>query len=299
MKKLFCIVLSFLFVCALIATGCKKNPTTPGATPTITPTFTAGIDSYEPDDTTGLAKPIAFGVSQWHNITPAADVDTVYFNVTAGNRYMIKATDTGNVQVNPSMEFSYDTNDYFYYCYQEANVLPYTYEVYYATFTAQVFLQVNSYTAYAGNDATYTLKVTQMPAFSTRPLGTALDNTGLTYSTGGDAAWFGQTEISSLGGSAAQSGHIGNSQTTYLATTATCSNVSFKWKVSSEACCDGLTFYVDGSFYATYFQNEGGWATISTPVTPGSHVLSWVYSRDSSDNWGYDAGWVDDLVITP
>jgi len=309
MKK-FVLSIVLVFVLALlILIGCSKKEESPAAPSTNAPpaataiaTFVPGIDPYEPDDNTTDAKSINLGEYMWHSLTPSGDVDYVKFDVIAGNRYLIKAQNTGNPTLETQLEFSYDENDYNYWCYYYGGSYPgYTYEIYYATFTAQVFLYVKLNNGSYGDDATYTLHITQMPVLNTVPLADAIDNTGLSISTGGSAQWFGQTEISTVGGSAAQSGHINNSQMSYMAVTVTgACTVSFKWKVSSEACCDGLDFYVDGNIEHSYYAVEGDWQQISHNITTsGNHVLSWVYSRDTSDNWGYDAGWVDDLKITP
>ena len=306
MKKVLILLLVVLAISVFIVSGCKKktsNPASSNSGPSggPTPTFTPGPDTYEPDNSLAEAKPISFGQSQWHNLTPTGDVDYVYFNVVAGNRYMIKADAMGNTGFPMYFEFSYDEGTYNYYCYQNGTQnLDYTYEVYYATFTAQVYMYVGSYNNIFGNDTYYQLSLIQMPALTTVPLASALDNTYLAYSTGGNSSWFGQTGISSAGGSAAQSGHIYNNQSTYLCTTiSTGCTVNFMWKVSSELSNDILAFYVD-NVQNSLISGEVDWAQKSVVVSgAGSHVISWVYSRDVSDNWGYDAGWVDNIQLTP
>ena len=70
-------------------------------------------------------------------------------------------------------------------------------------------------------------------------LNQALDNNSLAFSTGGDASWFGQAELSYSGGSSAQSGSISGNQTSWLQTTVVGpGTLSFYWKVSSEADYD-------------------------------------------------------------
>jgi hypothetical protein len=69
-------------------------------------------------------------------------------------------------------------------------------------------------------------------------LGTALDNTNLTWTTsstgGGYNPWFGQTTTSHYGGSAAQSGSISSSQTSILQTTVTGpGTLTYWWKVAT------------------------------------------------------------------
>jgi hypothetical protein len=65
-------------------------------------------------------------------------------------------------------------------------------------------------------------------------LGEAVDNVALSWTTGGDANWVGQTDISYFGGDAAQSGAITDIQSTWLQTTVSGpGSLSFYWAVSS------------------------------------------------------------------
>lgn len=71
--------------------------------------------------------------------------------------------------------------------------------------------------------------------FISPTLGEALNNTALVWTTHGDAEWFAQTSTSHDGEAAAQSGDIGDSQSSHLETTvAGPGTLSFYWKVSSE-----------------------------------------------------------------
>ncbi len=80
------------------------------------------------------------------------------------------------------------------------------------------------------------------------PLGAALDNSNLTWTTGGDASFFAQTAFSNFGGSAVQSGRIGNSQSSFLSTSVTGPGVlTFDWKVSSEQGFDIFSVQLDGA----------------------------------------------------
>ena len=75
------------------------------------------------------------------------------------------------------------------------------------------------------------------------PIGEAVDNTGLTWTTGGNANWASQTTVSYNGGDAAKSGTISHNQSTWVQTTVTGpGTLSFYWKVSSESNYDYLRF---------------------------------------------------------
>ena len=133
---------------------------------------------------------------------------------------------------------------------------------------------------------------------STISLGTALDNNSLTFTTGGDAAWFGQSETSSDGISAAQSGVIADNKSSWLQTSMTGpGELSFRWKVSSEEECDVLRLIVDGVNVAA-ISGETGWQTVSTNLTMGSHTIRWSYVKDYSAKEGKDCGWVDRVTWT-
>ncbi len=54
--------------------------------PVVLKSFYRG-DSYEPDDSATLAKPISLGVAQVHDFFPAGDVDWVYLTLQAGTPY--------------------------------------------------------------------------------------------------------------------------------------------------------------------------------------------------------------------
>jgi len=129
-------------------------------------------------------------------------------------------------------------------------------------------------------------------------LKTALDATNLTWSTSGDAGWFGETTVTHDGVSAAQSGPIdddGYSDLTMVAPTN--GQISFWWKVSSEADADALTFYINGVYKAS-ISGEVDWTQDVFPVSAGD-TLTWEYAKDDSFSEGADAGWVDQAHFTP
>ena len=128
----------------------------------------------------------------------------------------------------------------------------------------------------------------------------ALDTPGWSWVTGGNPpAWYGQTAVTQDGVAAAQSGAIGNSQTTWMETTVSGpGTLTFWWKVSSETNYDFLRFAVDGVEQAC-ISGEAGWVQASFPVAAGSHALRWTYTKDGNTSRGQDAGWVDQVSFTP
>lgn len=148
----------------------------------------------------------------------------------------------------------------------------------------------------AGSDAGWLDQLEFVPTSVT--LGEAVDNTGLTWSSGGSAHWFGQTATSYYGGDASQSGVVIDDAYTWMQTTvAGPGTLSFYWKVSSESGYDFLEFYIDGVLQ-TEISGEVSWQQKSFSLASGSHTIAWSYSKDRSVSAGSDAGWVDRVQFT-
>ena len=131
------------------------------------------------------------------------------------------------------------------------------------------------------------------------PLGVALDNTTLVWSTTGDAPWIGQSAVSFLGGSAAQSGLILDNKASHLDTTVIGpGTLTFYWKVSSEANYDFLRFSMDGTASLPPVSGVVDWQQKTVSIPSGQHTLRWSYTKDFSSSVGADAGWVDAIVYS-
>jgi alpha-tubulin suppressor-like RCC1 family protein len=140
------------------------------------------------------------------------------------------------------------------------------------------------------------------------PLATALNtptdgkgNYLYSWTTSGNAQWFGETNVTHDGVSAAQSGGIGPLQQTILQTTVGTNwpgNYTFWWNVSSEQDFDFLEFRING-VVQTSISGSPGWQQVSIPVAAGTNVLTWRYSKDVSVDMGLDAGWVDQFAYIP
>lgn len=151
-------------------------------------------------------------------------------------------------------------------------------------------------TAEDGGTVTFYAKWTALPA---EDPGDALDQTNLTFRTGGDAPWFVQTATVHKGGKALQSGEIGNDGSSSVETVLILGadrRISFWWKVSSEPEWDTLAFYVNGEKKAE-ISGEIDWRQVNTVVPAGTNTLRWVYSKDSGGNGGSDCGWLDDVQL--
>ena len=137
------------------------------------------------------------------------------------------------------------------------------------------------------------------PSAAAASLGDALDAPALTWTTGGDASWFGQTAVTKYGAAAAQSGPISHNQQTWMQTTVVGpGTLSFWWRVSSESNWDWLEFYINGVRQNRIAGNVS-WQQKTYSLSTGTNVLQWRYVKDTSVNSGSDCGWVDKVVWTP
>ncbi|MBN1363100.1 MAG: hypothetical protein JW993_21045, partial [Sedimentisphaerales bacterium] len=122
-----------------------------------------------------------------------------------------------------------------------------------------------------------------------------------TFTTGGDAEWYGQASeyCAYSDDDAAQSGIIGDSQETWMEMTVYGpGTVRFYRKVSADNS-DSLKFYVDAQLKATWSGSQG-WGEYTQSVTGvGQHALKWRYVKDASVSGGDDCAWVDYVRWTP
>src|SRR5439155_6585767 len=128
------------------------------------------------------------------------------------------------------------------------------------------------------------------------PVGEALDNTNLLWVASGNAAWFGQTNVTYDHIDAAQSGLITDNQSSSISVVVGgAGTLNFSWKVSSEEYFDYLSFYIDGIKQAG-ISGEMDWQSQAYGLADGVHTLRWTYAKDSSVSVGADAGWVDQVT---
>ena len=130
-------------------------------------------------------------------------------------------------------------------------------------------------------------------------LAEALDATDLVWTSGGAAGWSGETGTTHDGIDAAASGVIDDSQESWVETTVTGPGVlTFWWKVSSEASFDLLRFARNGAEQFN-ISGEVGWQQRNVSIPSGDQTLRWRYTKDSSEGFGTDQGWLDQVVFTP
>jgi hypothetical protein len=125
------------------------------------------------------------------------------------------------------------------------------------------------------------------------------DFSAFSWDFGGNANWQITSENPQEGTYCAQSGDIGDQQTSDLSITMNVladDEISFYRKVSSEESYDYLRFYIDGVQKGEW-AGEVSWDEESYPVTSGDHTFKWSYSKDGSVSNGADKAWVDYIVF--
>lgn len=110
------------------------------------------------------------------------------------------------------------------------------------------------------------------------------------FYTSGDDGWY----LDDNG--VPRSGVIGDSQTSSLTTTLDArspGNFGFHWRASTEAYCDRLVLYIDGSLYDEISGESefDGWYWLDA----GRHSIEWRYEKDGSSSEGEDAVWLSSV----
>lgn len=128
-----------------------------------------------------------------------------------------------------------------------------------------------------------------------------LDDPGLNWTSGGNTPWLAQNAITHDGVDAAQSGLIGDDQSTWIETAVTGpGELRFWWRVSSEQDWDSLTLALDGVATTNVISGEVSWEERILLVPSGVHTARWTYAKDDLcciD--GLDAAWLDQVSWAP
>ena len=102
------------------------------------------------------------------------------------------------------------------------------------------------------------------------------------------------------GAKCAKSMNEGVTNSTYSATltvdVAAAGDMTFMYRVSSEASYDKLHFYMDNQEKGVWSGN-GNWEQFTQPVTVGSHTFKWEYTKDGSVNSYDDCAYIDEIVF--
>ncbi len=137
------------------------------------------------------------------------------------------------------------------------------------------------------------------------PLSEGVDNFDLHFTTGGDADWYLQTSTTHDGEDALRTGKIGNSKSTWLQTQVDGSGIlTFWWKCDTGNALwgsDDYKFQLDGTTKSTIHGSESWTKKTYRIKAPGTHILRWIYIKDSSGAAieRADCGWLDEVTWTP
>ncbi|MBC8424344.1 hypothetical protein H8E07_09495 [bacterium] len=121
----------------------------------------------------------------------------------------------------------------------------------------------------------------------------------LMWEPGGNEPWFITDVAPQEGTYCAQSGDIGDGESSVLSTTfevVAPGEISFWYKISSESSYDYLRFSVDGSELGSW-SGSVGWTEAVFPVSAGTRTFTWSYTKDGSVSTGSDCGWIDYIVF--
>jgi len=120
----------------------------------------------------------------------------------------------------------------------------------------------------------------------------------LPWSHSGDGNWTVTTYEKYSGAYSAQVGSINHDESTTLWVRLDCiaGDITFYHKVSSELGCDYLEFYIDGVRKGRW-SGTTDWEHVSFPVTAGTRIFEWAYSKDGSISTGSDAAWIDEIAF--
>jgi len=72
--------------------------------------------------------------------------------------------------------------------------------------------------------------------------------------------------------------------------------LSFRYRVDSEAGSDFLRVFLDGSMVVEE-SGDSGWQLFTQDVAPGQHTLRFEYNKDASGSAGVDAAWIDNVAM--
>jgi hypothetical protein len=120
---------------------------------------------------------------------------------------------------------------------------------------------------------------------------------GFTFA--GNLPWYITDTQAYHGVKSIRSGNITHNQTStmlYSFEAIEAGEVSFAFKVSSEANYDWMIFYID-NIEKGKWSGEEGWKLVSFNIPAGNHTLKWSYTKDVSMSSGSDCAWVDYISI--
>lgn len=141
---------------------------------------------------------------------------------------------------------------------------------------------------YYGNEISFTTS-------NGYPICEVVNNCGLSFTTGGNANWFGQKAFSFDGDGAAKSATIANAQETWMETSIPGPSViRFQMKISSEPLNDKLSYYING-LYVENVSGEIDWTAKEFDLPKATNTFRWVYNKNDNILNGDDCVWIDQV----
>lgn len=125
------------------------------------------------------------------------------------------------------------------------------------------------------------------------------DFSSFPWTFSGNLPWVIDTTAPYAGTYVAKSGGISDNQTSTMQTIrvlSTSGQLTFWYKVSSEANYDYLRFYIDGVQQNQWAGNVP-WTQASYTLAAGTRTLAWTYYKDGSVASGSDCVWVDNIIF--
>jgi hypothetical protein len=141
--------------------------------------------------------------------------------------------------------------------------------------------------------------LTIIPSTTADSLAAAVNSSGLDWGTPATSGWASQTTVTFDNESSVRSAAILDDGFSLLQTCITGPvTLRFMAKVSSEEGYDFLDLYVDGRLEYSATGNIE-WEEVAIAIPPGTHLVEWLYSKDSTDSAGLDAAFLDAVTLEP
>jgi List-Bact-rpt repeat protein/immunoglobulin I-set domain protein len=163
------------------------------------------------------------------------------------------------------------------------------------------FLTQTSVTTKTNNPSTVQLLMSQtVRAIFGLPLAVVTDEPALVWTNGGELGWYGQTNVTLDGLSAARSGPVSSLGESWMETTVQGpGTLSFWWKVDSSTNLDQLSFLINGVTQPSLISGVVDWQQQSYFLGTGPQTLRWRFRRNGgADANRAEAAWVDQVQLS-
>src|SRR5581483_1597954 len=163
------------------------------------------------------------------------------------------------------------------------------------------FLTQTSVTTKTNNPSTVQLLMSQtLRAIFGLPLAQVTDQPGLVWTNGGELGWYGQTNVTLDGVSAARSGPVSSLGESWMETVVQGpGTLSFWAKVDSVTNLDQFTFLINGITQPAIVSGVVDWQQQSYFLGTGPQTLRWRFRRNGGvDTNRLAAAWVDQVQFT-